>query len=304
MATISKTMRALKSKAAGQIELDAAASVPALKPTYVLVKVHAVALNPTDWKSIDRLQDPGFTVGCDYSGTVVAIGEQVTKSLTPGDRVAGFVHGAKATAPDSGAFAEYAAAKGDVQMKMPPHISDEEAATVGIGVSTVGQGLYQSLGLPWPNKPVSDGTFVLIYGGSTATGIFAIQFAKLSGLRVITTCSPKNAEFVKKLGAEEAFDYRDADACGKKIWEYTGDKLKYAFDCISEGSSAKVRWPQKCNQPDPAYRDRADLLRCSDELGWCQVLGVASNRRLPAIGRELQPHACIHDDWRRDAGGR
>ena len=238
-------MRALKAKAAGQIVLDAAAPVPALKPTYVLVKVHAVALNPTDWKSIDRLPGPGFTVGCDYSGTIVAMGEQVTKSFKPGDRIAGFVHGSKVTAPESGAFAEYTLAKGDVQMKISPSIGYEEAATVGVGVATVGQGLYQTLGLPWPNKPTSDGTFVLIYGGSTSTGIFAIQFAKLSGLRVITTCSPKNAEFLKQLGAEEAFDYRDAEECGKKIREYTGDKLKYAFDCISAGTSAKVRWPLK-----------------------------------------------------------
>lgn len=60
-----------------------------------------------------------------------------------------------------------------------------------------------------------------------------------AGLKVITTCSPHNFDFVKSLGAEEAFDYKDPD-CAKKIREYTNDGLKHAFDCVSEGTSAKI----------------------------------------------------------------
>lgn len=60
-----------------------------------------------------------------------------------------------------------------------------------------------------------------------------------SGLKVIVTCSPHNFDFVKSLGAEEAFDYKDSD-CGKKIREYTNDSLTHVFDCISEGSSPKI----------------------------------------------------------------
>ncbi len=51
------------------------------------------------------------------------------------------------------------------------------------------------------------GDFILIYSGASATGVLAIRFAKLSGLRVLTTCSPSNFEQVKALGAEAAFDY-------------------------------------------------------------------------------------------------
>lgn len=93
-------------------------------------------------------------------------------------------------------------AKGDLAIKIPENLSFEEAATLGVGVSTVGQGLYQSLGLPLPGeaKTGESGT-ILIYGGSTATGGLAIQYAKLSGFKVITTCSPRNFDYVTSLGA-------------------------------------------------------------------------------------------------------
>lgn len=125
-------------------------------------------------------------------------------------------------------------------MKIPDNVSFEEAATLGVSISTVGQGLYQSLKLPQPDHKTSDKTPVLIYGGATATGLFAIQFAKLSGLDVVTTCSPKNFDLVKKYGADTAFDYADASKCSQQIKEYTNDKLKYVFDCISEKNSPQI----------------------------------------------------------------
>jgi NADPH:quinone reductase-like Zn-dependent oxidoreductase len=82
-------------------------------------------------------------------------------------------------------------------------------------------------------------TPLLIYGGSTATGSLAIQFAKLSGLTVVVTCSPRNFEYVKSLGADAAYDY-NSPTCSKDIKEYTKDKLKHVFDCISEGNSTKI----------------------------------------------------------------
>ena len=178
MATPS-TMKAVKSRGEKEAVLDTSAKVPTLKPDYILVKVSHVALNPTDWKHIDRFSHENHTVGCDYSGVVVEVGPSVKKSWKKGDRVAGFSHGAKSSEPECGCFGEYAIAKGDIQLKVPESVSDEEAATLGVGISTVGQGLYQSLGLPMPDAPAKEKIPVLIYGGSTATGLFAIQFAKL-----------------------------------------------------------------------------------------------------------------------------
>ena len=171
-------MKALKIISKGQAAVQEV-PVPRLRPDYLLVKTRFVALNPTDWKHIDYIPQPGATVGCDYSGTVVEIGPEVRKSFKVGDRVAGFTHGGNAVEKEDGAFAEYLVAKGDVQMKVPNRVGDEDASTVGVGVLTVGQGLYQSLGLPWPNQPGKEKFPVLIYGGSTATGALAIQMAKL-----------------------------------------------------------------------------------------------------------------------------
>lgn len=127
--------------------------------------------------------------------------------------------------PETGAFARYIAVKGDLQMHIPDDVSFEAASTVGVGIGTVGYGLYHVLKLRYPgSEPKEHGETVLIYGGSTATGSLAIQFAKLrvfqmnklacnsangyrSGYNVVTTCSPHNSDYVKKLGADSVYDY-------------------------------------------------------------------------------------------------
>jgi NADPH:quinone reductase-like Zn-dependent oxidoreductase len=194
-------------------------------------------------------------------GTVIQVGPKVTKDFKPGDRIAGFTHGANAVEKEDGCFAEYAMVKGDVQCKVPENVSDEEASTLGI--PTVGQGLYQSLGLPLPGAGKRDEP-LLVYGGSTATGSLAIQFARLSGCQVITTCSPQNFAFVKALGAVEVFDYKEPD-CAKNIREYTEDKLTRVLDCISEGDSPKISSEAISSQGGqvsyllPARRRRTDV---------------------------------------------
>lgn len=80
---------------------------------------------------------------------------------------------------ETGAFARYIIAKGDLVLRIPDGVSWEEASTTGVAIGTVAMGLYQILGLPYPGQGGSDGAPILIYGGSTATGTVAIQFAKL-----------------------------------------------------------------------------------------------------------------------------
>lgn len=68
---------------------------PKVRDGYVIVKVHAVGINPTDWKAIDLgLADAGTRSGCDYAGVVEEVGENLGKPFKKGDRIAGFVHGA------------------------------------------------------------------------------------------------------------------------------------------------------------------------------------------------------------------
>ncbi|KAL0263387.1 hypothetical protein SLS55_002367 [Diplodia seriata] len=230
--------RAIQIQGPKLAKLVSDAPIPKLRDGYIKVKTVAVALNPTDWKHIDFRADKGAIVGCDYSGIVEKVGPGVT-NFAVGDKVAGFVHGSNESNHEDGCFAEHTAAKAALALKVPSNVSLEEASTLGVGITTVAQGLYQSLALPWPTTPAPTPFPILIYGGSTATGTLAIQFAKLSGLTVVTTCSPHNFDLVRRLGADHVFDYK-SPTVGAEIRAATNDGLRHAFDCIAYDSTAAI----------------------------------------------------------------
>lgn len=205
--------------------------LPKPRSKFVGVKVNTVALNPTDWKHIKYLNELDLLCGCDFAGTVEKTGEGYDTKWNVGDRICGFVHGGNSLNPEDGAFAEHIMAGADLSFPIPDHWTDEEACTFPLGALTCGQGLFQELKLATPDKPTNSGEPVLVYGGSTATGALGIQLLKLSGYKVITTCSPRNFDYVKSLGADDVFDYKDA-GCVEKIKKAAGGKLQYAWDCI------------------------------------------------------------------------
>jgi threonine dehydrogenase-like Zn-dependent dehydrogenase len=100
--------------------------------------------------------------------------------------------------------------------------------------STQGLVLYKALQLPLPTQPAEEPFPILIHGGSTSTGMWAIQYAKASGLTVIATASPRNFDYLKSLGADAVFDYRSPTA-GAEIRALTGNRLKHALDCAGGG---------------------------------------------------------------------
>lgn len=81
-----------------------------------------------------------------------------------------------------------------------------------LGISTAAAGLFQKdfLNLPFPKEDAEklDRT-VVIWGGSSSVGSCAIQLAVAAGAEVVTTASPTNFEYVRKLGAGSVFDYHD-----------------------------------------------------------------------------------------------
>lgn len=139
--------------------------LPKIRPTYLLAKVEAIALNPTDWKHINGKRAATNSLsGCDFAGTVVEVGPDVEKSLKVGDRVAGTTHGCNYSQSEDGCFAEYAMAKADLLVKIPDSLTFEQAATFPLGVSTVGQGLFQkAVKLNLPTNPTKNGETILIY---------------------------------------------------------------------------------------------------------------------------------------------
>lgn len=167
----------------GSTRLDYSRRVPSLRDDCVIVRPVAVALNPTDWRHVQYGRaKQGCIMGCDYAGIVESVGKSVSNKWKPGDRIFGAAHGANLVNPDDGVFAEFAAVCGDLQMRVPESLSFEQAATIGLGAITVGQGLYQkALQLDLPvvqGEIVNKDIPVLIYGGSTATGALGIQYAK------------------------------------------------------------------------------------------------------------------------------
>ncbi|OHF03969.1 TOXD protein [Colletotrichum orchidophilum] len=217
-------------------------SLPKLRDGYILVKTTAVAINPSDWKHIDFMwvgNPSGTRPGLEYAGIVVEVGNGVEKDFKVGDRVFGIVNGSNVRQKEDGAFAEYLVAKGSLQMKIPGHVDDMEAAAITSGLVAVGQGLYQSLQLPLPTKPSPEPIPLFIYGGSTASGIMGIQFAKMSNCTVIVTCSPKNFDYVKSLGADFCVDYK-AEDCAEQVKTFTKGRLRHAWDCIATAQSARI----------------------------------------------------------------
>ncbi|KAK7466230.1 hypothetical protein VKT23_004957 [Stygiomarasmius scandens] len=209
--------------------------VPKLDPTDILVKVVAAAQNPVDWKRSEQ-QTEVTIVGFDYAGIVTRIGESVTQDVKTGDRIAGIVFGCLEM---NGAFAEYTVAPSHIFLKIPEPWSFEDASQLGGACYTTCQCLYQSQNLPSPENPTTVPIDLLVWGGSTSVGHFVIQLAKLGGMRVIATASPKHFDRLKSLGADETFDYRDPEVA-QKIRAYTNGKLQHAVDCISEGSTPQL----------------------------------------------------------------
>ncbi|EXJ61035.1 hypothetical protein A1O7_05188 [Cladophialophora yegresii CBS 114405] len=229
---------------AGEAVLVIDRPIPKLRPGYILVDVKAVALNPTDHKHLDNWHHKGALVGCDFAGVVSKVGSGYSKEWKVGDHICGFVHGSNELEFEDGAFAEQIVVKADVGLRIPDNLSFEEASTLGVGVITVGQALFMEMGLKRPSATGAvspTGECILIYGGSTATGSVAIQFAKLAGLTPITVCSQHNFEFVKSLGAAAAFDYKDP-ACVSQIKQYIGHGRgpKYVFDTVSTEATANL----------------------------------------------------------------
>lgn len=216
------------------------ADVPKPGPGQILIKVVAAAQNPTDWKSLGRAlkaNQYGGILGNDYAGTVEELGPDVPAGArTIGERVGGFVTRDVSTA--NGAYAEYVVTESERGIiPIPESWSFEQAAQLGVAPFTALQCLHETLELPSPFDARSGPQRpILIWGGASSVGQYAIQFAKLGGFRVITTASPKNFDLVKGLGADEVFDYRD-EGVVEKIRAATDNGLDIVVDTISEGKT-------------------------------------------------------------------
>mgnify|MGYP001455303410 FL=1 len=191
-----------------KLKLEDGLTVPEPKPNQILVKVSASSVNPLDLmkregygKSIFERQRKNifpWIIGCDFSGTVAEIGTNINK-FKIGDEVWGCSSNA-----NSGTHAEFVCIDVDEITHKPSRLDHLQAASLPYVAQTTWSAIIRWAGL----RPQDlEGKKVFIQGGAGGVGCFSIQLFKSMGCEIATTCSEKNMELVKSLGADHVIDY-------------------------------------------------------------------------------------------------
>jgi NADPH2:quinone reductase len=137
-----------------------------------------------------------------------------------------------------GGYAEFAITPASTTFLLPRAISFEAGATLPLASMTAAIALFQALRLPLPyvHTPGAKDIPILIYGGATAVGGFALQLAKLSGLNPILSVAGAGIDFVKSLdAATHIIDYRAGDTAyiqAEIVSALSGKKLLHVLDCV------------------------------------------------------------------------
>ena len=203
--------------------------MPAASSTEVLVRIDAAGINPIDWKLREGMvrfarRALPFTLGQDFAGQVIAVGEDVTE-IVADEEVYGFANGA---------YAEYAVVSPDFIGSKPMTIDDVTAA----GLPTPG---LTALQLVRDHVAPQRGQLVLIQGAAGGVGSIATQLCVAADARVIATASARDAEYLIGLGVAEVIDYHTerfedrvhgADAVIDLVG---GETLERSLDVVQRG---------------------------------------------------------------------
>jgi NADPH:quinone reductase-like Zn-dependent oxidoreductase len=201
-------------------------SQPVPQEGEVLVRAYAAGVNPVDWKIRSGMMNAfrpstfPYVPGADVAGVVEKVGPGVTV-FQPGQEVFG--------RSSRGSYAEYSIVPANALALKPKMLSFEEAATIPVGATTAWQGLFD-------HGHLQSGQRVLILGGAGGVGLFAVQFARWKGARVISTASSGNVDFVRSLGAETVIDYTKTRV-GDEI-----HNVDLVFDTVG-GEALASAWP-------------------------------------------------------------
>lgn len=207
--------------------------IPVPAPDEVLVKMRAVSLNARDLGVIDgfynpELKEPLVPVS-DGVGEVVALGRQVSR-FKVGERVSGIFTQSWITgeptkdnwistlgSPLDGLLAEYVVLPEQGLVRVPEHLTDEEAAALPCAGVTAWHAVVEE-------GKVKEGDIVVVQG-TGGVSLFALQFAKLFGAQVIiTSSSDGKLERAKKLGADHGINYRQTPEWDKAVLELTNGR--------------------------------------------------------------------------------
>ena len=203
---------------------------PVPGPDEIVIRVAYAGVNPADWKCregwLSQFFDYKFpfVVGFDAAGIVSAVGEGVTEYKV-GDKVT--THSNQGIG-ENGSYAEYVKSVTDRCAHVADSVSYEIAASIPTAAVTSWEACFDTGG-------IKAGHHVLINGGAGGMGSFAIQFAKHAGAKVAVTCSAKNIDYVKSLGADLAIDYRTQDV-EKEVLAWAPGGVDLVIDTVGQGT--------------------------------------------------------------------
>jgi NADPH:quinone reductase-like Zn-dependent oxidoreductase len=208
---------------------------PVAGPGQVLVDVHAASVNGADWKVRSGSYAPitrfPYVPGRDFSGVVAALGPDVI-DFKIGDPVFGVVEQVA-----DGCYAEKLAIRSAIVARKPGTLSHVDAAALALIGLTALVSVEDTLKL-------KRGEAILVQGGAGGVAGFAIQLAKYIGARVITTASPANHDYLRKLGADQIIDYSREDftkvvsGCDAVFDTVGGDVANRSFAVLRPGGRA------------------------------------------------------------------
>lgn len=199
------------------------APIPEIKPGEVLIRVHAVGLNPPDWYLRDGFKalppdwrpqgNFPFILGTDVSGVVASVADDV-EDFSVGDQVYSMVRFPEGVMDGGGAYAEYVSVPASQVALKPAGIDHVNAAAAPMSLLTAWQFMIDpGHDVPNPIQPNQhvpvplEGKRVVINGAGGGVGHFALQLAKWKGAYVIAVASGKHEAFLRDLGADEFIDY-------------------------------------------------------------------------------------------------
>jgi NADPH:quinone reductase-like Zn-dependent oxidoreductase len=270
---------------------------PRLQPGEVLVRVHAVALNPPDWylrdgyKSLPAEWRPSvsfpLTLGTDVSGVVEALASDV-QGFAVGEEVFGMVR--FPSVGESRGYAEYVAAPATDLAHKPASLDHVHAAGAPMAGLTAWQYLIE-LGhhepnpfQPVPHRPVPlQGKRVLVNGAAGGVGHLAMQLAKWQGAYVIAVASGKHEALLRELGADEFIDYTKTPA------EDAVHDVDLVLDTLSGATTGRfLRTLKRGGALFPVFLGFADAEEAAQRGITVSMTQVRSNgRQLAEFGRLL-----------------
>ena len=192
-------------------------------PGEVRVKLKASGVNPSDVKAREgrtrKIAWPRVIPHSDGAGVIDMLGDGVP-AQRQGERV--WIWNAQWKRA-FGSCAEYVVLPAALAVPLPPHVSEEAGACLGIPAMTA----YHAVAVAGASR---DRT-VLVTGGAGGVGHYAIQFAKAAGATVLTTVSSEaKAALALKAGADHVIDYKRENV-GERAMALTG---KAGVDAVVE----------------------------------------------------------------------